>query len=118
VLRTARNVAIIALVALAIAAVPGGAETAETIRTLISIAFFVAIAWFVYTLYRSQQMTLLTMPDGRRAILYGAIGAIALLIVGFEEFESWDGGVLVWIGLMAAAVGAIFFVVREATTLS
>jgi hypothetical protein len=118
VLQTVRNVAIIALAALVITAVPGGAETAETIRTLISIAFFAAIAWFVYTLYRSQQMTLLTMPDGRRALLFGAIGAIALLIVGFEEFDSWDGGVLVWIALMAAAVGAIFYVWRESTTLS
>ena len=117
-MRTVRNVAIIALAALAIAAVPGGAETAETIRTLISIAFFAAIAWAVYTLYRSRQMTLLGMPDGRRAILFGAVGAIALLIVGFEQFSSWDGGVLVWIGLMAAAVGAIFFVVREAMTLT
>jgi hypothetical protein len=117
-MRTIRNVAIIALAALAIAAVPGGAETAETIRTLISIAFFAAIAWAVYTLYRSRQMTLLAMPDGRRAILFGAVGAIALLIVGFEQFNSWDGGVLVWIGLMAAAVGAIFFVVREAMTLT
>jgi hypothetical protein len=61
-------------------------------------------------------MTLMTLTDGRRALLYGAVGAIALLIVGFEEFESWSGGILLWIALMAAAVGAIFLVWRDATT--
>ncbi len=53
------------------------------------MAFLAAIAWFVYRLYRDQQMTLATMPDGRRAILFGAVGAMALLIVGYEEFRSW-----------------------------
>lgn len=117
-MRTVRNIAIIALAALVVAAVPGGEETAETIAVAVSIAFFAAIGWFGYTLYRSQQMTLLAMGDGRRAILYGAVGAIALLIVGFEEFRSFSGGVLVWIALMGAAVAAIFLIWREANTLS
>lgn len=116
--RTARNIAIIALAALVIAAVPGGEETAETISVAISMAFFAAIAWFAYTLYRSRRMTLLAMGDGRRAILFGAVGAIALLIVGFEEFRAFSGGVLLWIALMGAAVAAIFLVWREANTLS
>lgn len=117
-LQTVRNIAIIALLALAVDVVPGGGAAAETILVALSMAFLAAIAWFAFRAYREQQMTLMTLSDGRRAILFGAIGAIALLIVGFEEFRSWDGGVLVWIGLMAAAVGAIFVVVRDATTYS
>jgi hypothetical protein len=116
VLQTARNVAIIALLALAVTVVPGGGAAAETILVALSMAFLAAIAWFAYRIYRDQQMTLATLSDGRRALLFGAVGAIALLVVGFEEFTSWEGGILVWIALMAGAVGAIFLVWRDATT--
>jgi hypothetical protein len=112
-MQTARNVAIILLLALAVAVVPGGEATAETILVAISIAFLGAIAWFVYRLYRDQQFTLATMSDGRRAILFGAVGAMVLLIVGFEEFSG--GGIVLWLALMAAAVAAIVLVVRDAT---
>jgi hypothetical protein len=115
-LPTLRNVAIIALMALGIAVLPGGGAAAEATLTALSMAFLAAIAFFVYRLYREQQMTMMTLTDGRRAILFGAVGAIALLIVGFEEFSDWEGGILLWIALMAAAVGAIFLVWRDATT--
>jgi O-antigen/teichoic acid export membrane protein len=115
-LPTLRNVAIIALLALAIAVLPGGGAAAETMLTAISMAFLAAIAFFVYRLYREQQMTMLTLSDGRRAILFGAVGAIALLIVGFEEFTGWAGGFVVWLVLMLGALGAIFLVWRETTS--
>jgi len=115
-MKTARNIAIILLLAGAVALLPGGGAAAETVLVAITMAFLAAIAWFVFRLYRQQEMTLMTLTDGRRALLYGAVGAIALLIVGFEEFRSWSGGVLLWIALMAAAVGAIFLVWRDATT--
>ena len=111
-----RNVAIIALLALAIAVLPGGGAAAETMLTALSMAFLAAIALFVYRIYREQQMTLMTLADGRRAILFGAVGAIALLIVGFEEFTGWAGGFAVWLVLMLGAFLAIFLVWREATT--
>jgi hypothetical protein len=117
-LQTARNVAIILLLALAVDLLPGGGAAAETVLVAISMAFLAAIAWFAFRLYNEQEMTLMTIPDGRRAILYGAVGAIALLIVGYEEFRSWSGGILVWIALMAACVAAIFLVWREATRYS
>ena len=115
-LQTIRNVAIIMILALIVAVVPGGDAAAETILVALSMAFLAAIAWAVATFYRQQEMTLATIPDSRRAILFGAVGAIALLIVGYEEFRSWSGGILVWIALMVAAVAAIFLVWRDATT--
>jgi hypothetical protein len=80
------------------------------------MAFLAAIAWFAFRLYHDQSLTLATMTDGRRAILFGAIGAIVLLIVGFEEFSG--GAILAWIALMAGAIGAIVLVVRDATRYS
>jgi hypothetical protein len=117
VLQTARNVVIIALLALVVTIVPGGDAAADTILVALSMAFLAAIALFCFRLYNSQQMTLATMPDGRRAILFGSIGAIALLIVGFDQFPG-GGGVLIWIALMAACIAAIFLVWRESTTYS
>jgi hypothetical protein len=116
--KTARNVAIILALAAVVDLVPGGGAAADTIMVAISMAFFAAIAWTLFRLYNSQELTLLGLPDGRRAILYGSVGAIALLIAGFETFDAMGGGVLLWIGLMALAVGLIFVVVRDATQYS
>ena len=115
-MRAARNIAIILLLAAAITFLPGGGAAAETILVALSMGFLAAIAWFAFRLYRQQEMTLMTLTDGRRALLFGAVGAIALLIVGYEEFRSWSGGIVLWIALMATAVGAIFLVWRDATT--
>src|SRR3954452_24522968 len=115
-MRTLRNVAIIALLAFIVAAVPGGSETAATVQAAISMAFLVAIAWFAYTVYNQQQMTLLSMTDGQRALLFGSIGALALLIVGYEEFRSWDGGSVVWVVLLAGTIALGIVTWRNATT--
>jgi hypothetical protein len=115
-LQTIRNVAIIALLALAIDVLPGGGEAAAAVLSALTMCFLVAIAWLVYRLYREQQLTLATLTDARRAGLFGAVGAIALLFVGYDEFASWSGGVVLWIALIAGCVGAIFLIWREATT--
>lgn len=116
--QTARNVAIILVLAAIVDFVPGGGAAAETILVAISMAFLTVIAWFVYRIYRSQELTLSTLGDGRRAILFGAVGAIVLLIAGYEEFQRWAGGIVLWIALIAAAAAAIFLVWREADTYS
>lgn len=116
--QTVRNVAIILALAAVVDLVPGGGAAAETILVAISMAFFAVIAWFVYRIYREQELTLSTLSDGRRTILFGAVGGIVLLVAGFEQFQEWSGGVILWIALMAAAVAAIFLVWRDATTYS
>ena len=90
----------------------------QTVRNVaINLAiFFAAIAWFVYRLYREQQLTLATLSDARKAGLFGAVGGIALLIVAYDEFSSWTGGVLIWIALIAGCLGAIFMIWRSAST--
>ena len=116
--QTARNVAIILALAAVVDLVPGGGAAADTILVALSMAFLAAIAWFVYRIYNQQELTLSTLSDGRRAILFGAVGAIVLLVAGYEQFQDWAGGVVLWIALMAAAVAAIFLVWRDATSYS
>ncbi len=51
-----------------------GGNVAEAIFTAITMGFLAAIAWMLYILSRQNQLTLATLSDGRRAILYGALG--------------------------------------------
>jgi hypothetical protein len=116
VLQTVRNIAIILALAAIVDFLPGGGAAADTVMSALSMIFFAAIAWFVYRLYREQQLTLATLTDARRAGLFGAVGGIALLIVAYDDFRSWSGGVLLWIALLAACIGAIVLIWRRATT--
>jgi hypothetical protein len=114
--RTLRNVAIVMLLALVVAFVPGGGNAADTVLTAITMGFLAAIAWTVFVLSRQHQLTLATLSDGRRAILYGALGMIALLIAGSDELFSSGGGTLAWILLLGASVAAIWRIWIEANT--
>jgi O-antigen/teichoic acid export membrane protein len=118
VLQTLRNIAIIAALAAGIDFLPGGGAAAATVLSALTMIFFAAIAWLIYRVYREQQLTLSTLTDARKAGLFGAVGGIALLVVGYDEFRSWTGGVLLWIALMAGCVAVIFLVWRAATTYS
>ena len=115
-LQTLRNVAIILALAALVDFLPGGGAAAATVMAALTLIFLAAIAWFVYRLYREQQLTLATLTDPQKAGLFGAVGGIALLVVAWDEFSSLAGGVLLWIALMAACVGVIFMIWRKATT--
>jgi hypothetical protein len=117
-MQTVRNVAIIAALAAAIDFLPGGGSAAAAVVSALTMIFFAAIAWFVYRVYREQQLTLSTLTDGRKAGLFGAVGGIALLLVGYDDFKAWTGGLVLWIALVAACIGAIFLIWRDATTYS
>lgn len=104
------------LLALGVAFAPGGGNAADTLLTALTMGFLAGIAWLVYTLSRQNQLTLATLSDARRAILYGALGLIALLVVGTDELLSTGGGTLAWILLMGAAIAAIWRLWLEANT--
>ncbi|HEX2097078.1 MAG TPA: hypothetical protein VHF50_06905 [Solirubrobacterales bacterium] len=113
-MRTLRNVAIVMLLALVVAFVPGGGNAADAILAAITIAFLAAIAWAIFVFGRENQLTLATLSDGRRALLYGALGLIVLLIAGSDEMFSTGFGTLAWIVLLGAAIAAIWRVWLEA----
>jgi hypothetical protein len=115
-MRTLRNVAIVMLLAVVVAFVPAGGNVADAILTAITMGFLAAIAWTLFVLSRQNQLTLAALSDGRRAILFGALGLIALLIAGSDEMFASGGGTLAWILLLGAAVAAIWRVWTEANT--
>jgi hypothetical protein len=115
-MRTARNASIVMALAFVVAFAPAGGNVTEALFTALTMGFLAALAWMVYTLSRQNQLTLSTLSDGRRGILYGAVGVIALLIAGADEMFASGGGTLAWILLLGAAVAAIWRVWTEANT--
>lgn len=115
-MRNLRNVAIVMLLALVVAFAPAGGNAADAILTAITMGFLAAIAWTVYVLSRQNQLTLATLSDARRAILYAALGMIVLLIAGSDELFATGAGTLAWILLLGASVAAIWRIWIEANT--
>jgi hypothetical protein len=111
-----RNGAIVMVLALFVAFAPHGGNAADAILAAITMGFLAAIAWTVFTLSRQNQLTLAALSDGRRAILYAALGTIALLIAGSDEMFASGGGTLAWILLLGASLGAVWKVWTEAST--
>jgi hypothetical protein len=111
-----RNAAIVMLLAFAVAFVPAGGNAADAVLTAITMGFLAAIAWAVFVLGRQNQLTLAALSDGRRAILYAALGMIALLVAGSNELFSTGGGTLAWIVLLGASIAAIWKIWMEANT--
>jgi len=114
--RIARNIAIVMVLAGVVAFAPAGGNAAEVVLTAISLGFLAAISWTVFVFSRQNQLTLATLNSRRRAILYGALGLIALLIAGSDELFATGGGTLAWILLLCAAVAAIWRVWTEANS--
>lgn len=104
------------LLALVVAFLPGGGNLAETVLTALTMGLLAGIAWMVYTVSRENQLTLTTLSDGRRALLYGAVGLIVLLVAGSDKMFSSGGGTLLWIVLLAASVAAIWKVWMDANS--
>lgn len=113
-MRALRNAAIVMLLAAVVAFVPAGGNAADAILTAITMGFLAAIAWTVFVLSCQQQLTLATLSDGRRAILYAALGLLALLIAGSDEMFSSGGGTLAWLVLLGGSIAAIWKVWTEA----
>ena len=117
-MRAARNAAIIMLLGLIVAFLPRGDNFAEALLTALTLGLLAGISWALYVFSRENQLTLATLSEGRRAILYGGLGLIALLIAGSDKMTSTGGGTLLWIVLLAIAVAGIWRVWMEANTLS
>lgn len=104
------------LLAVPVAFVPGGGNAVDTIVTALTMGLLAGIAWMLYVLSRENQLTLATLSDSRRAILYGALGMIALLVAGTDKMFSTGGGTLLWLVLGGISLAAIWRVWIEANT--
>jgi hypothetical protein len=61
-----------------------------------------------------RQSDLYSLGDKYRLLLYGAIGLIVLTMAASSKLFDTGGGTILWIVLLAAAIGAILHVFRHA----
>ena len=110
-MRTALNFAIIALVALGLFLLPGGGSALNVVLTLLTIAFFVAIALLGYRLYRQYRFEIESLETNQRLVLYSAVGVAFLTFTATNRLFNLGGvGVLAWLALLGLASYGGFWV--------
>lgn len=108
-----RNVAIIALLALGLTVLPGGGNIATALLTALSLVFLVAIGLLAARVWKESSLTRDVMTDRQRTIVYGSLGALALMIAGLDELLDSGGGTVAFIAIVALAVYLLVTTWRE-----
>jgi hypothetical protein len=115
--RVARNIAIIALLAVPVAFLPGGGQAARGVVAALTLAFLATLGFAGYQLYRNNRLTVDTLPDDQRAVLFGSVGVLVLMVAGADPMLGGGGfGAVLWVTLVACAVIAIISVWNRAHT--
>ena len=102
---------IIALIALGLTVLPGGGSALDVMLTLLTIAFFVAIAWFGYMLFRRNRTEIETLDSRQRLVLYSSVGLAFLTFTATNQlFDEGGLGVLAWLALLGICSYGVFWV--------
>lgn len=113
-MKNARNAAIVIAIAALVAFSPEAGIGVAFLSWLLGLAFLAAMAWFAARTYREHQVTLYSLDDRRRAILYVAAGVAVLTFTATSRLWASGVGTVVWLGLLAACGFAAFSVYRSA----
>jgi hypothetical protein len=109
--KTAAKFGIVALIALALFVLPGGGAALNVALTLLTIAFFAAIALLGYRAYRQYRFELDTLQGNQRLVLYASVGLAFLTFTATNRlFDEGGVGVLAWIALLALCAYGVFWV--------
>ena len=101
---------VIALVALLLVALPGGGSALDVVLTLLTVAFFAAIALLVARTYRQYRLDLDSLDQSIRFALYGSLALAVLTFTATDRlFDVGGAGVLAWFALLAMASYGLFW---------
>jgi hypothetical protein len=106
-MRIVRNVAIVAAIAALVDFAPGGGNATTAVLTVLLLGFLATLAVAGQQLYRENRLTVDSLSDRDRGIVYGAVGLVVLMVAGASKMLATGGGTLIWIGLLVLAVVAI-----------
>jgi hypothetical protein len=115
-MKTARNVAILVAIAAAVYLLPGGGRAARTFEAALWVAFGAGIGYLGVRLYREHRISLHSLGDRHRGMLYGAV---ALAVFAYAaRARMWETGLgeLVWFLLVGLVVYALLEVYRYSRT--
>ena len=114
VVKNVRNVVIILAVAAAIYLIPGGGRGANVAGQAVWLVFLATLVWFAAIMYRQHRVSLYSLGDRRRAILYGAVAVATLTLTATSRLWKTGAGSVAWLVLLAAAAYAIIAIVWSA----
>ncbi len=110
--RTIRNVAIVAGIALAITVSQTAGNLARYVMALLQLALLVAMLWFARDIWRRERYRLQWLSTRERNLLYAAVGALALIVVGslvYSFVGSWSLVSSLVFFLLVGALAAIIW---------
>lgn len=110
---TARSVGVLLAIAALIAFLPGGDDVSSVASRTLSLAFISVIVFGISWAYRHNRFDLEPLTPRTRALLYSAIGLLAVAFAASSRLTPTAGGTLFLIGLFAAAGAGLYFVWRE-----
>ena len=111
---TARNVLIVLVIAALVALVQGGVTAANVALQAVTLAFLGTIVWFLSVTYRERRLSLYSLGDGRRALLYVAAGVATLTLTATSRLWASGAGSVAWLILLAGSAYAMFTVLWSA----
>jgi hypothetical protein len=109
-----RNIAIILVLAVAVWQLPGGGQTSSGLLSLLLVIMWGGVLFFAYRLYMEHRMTIHSLDDRLRALLYGSLALVVVTLVATSRLWNEAGGlgVLIWFGLLGLAAWGIAAVWR------
>ena len=116
-LHALRNFAIVAALAFGLALIPSGGNVAEALLTFFFIVMFGAAAALAVRAWNMTGLQRDSMTDRQRGLIYGSLGAIALMIAGTDQLWDTGLGTVAWLAVLVGSVWLIFNTWREAQSI-
>ncbi len=91
-MKAVRNIAIIVLLALALTVLPAGSHVAAGVLVFLGLVMGLAIVALLIRLWQATGLQRDAMTDRQRWLIYGSLGAIALMVVGMDELLASGPG--------------------------
>jgi hypothetical protein len=105
---------VVALIALVLVILPGGGSALDVALTLLTIAFFTAIAMLGYRLFREHRFELDSLEPRQRLVLYASFGLALLTVTATNRlFDEGGIGVLAWLALLGLCSYGVFWVYTQ-----
>jgi hypothetical protein len=108
-----RNGLIVVAIAAAVFVLPGGGRTADFVGAVVGIAISAAFALIGALLYREHRVTIFSLGDRHRALLYGAIAVAVLAMAARPRLWETGAGTLAWLVMVGGASLALVQVWRH-----
>jgi hypothetical protein len=112
-MKTVRNVAILVAIAAAVFFIPGGGRAARTFEAVLVTAFALGIGFVGLRGYREYRITLHSLGDYHRGLLYGAVALAMFEWIGYRRMWQTSLGELAWFVLAGIGVYALMTVYRQ-----